>query len=322
MPDTLADPVADVRAAPARRVAVVVNGSAGALLERPDAHAAMERAFADAGLQPDFVPRDAGTLPERVRLAQQSGAEMVVVAGGDGTVACAAQALAGTDTVLGVLPFGTMNLLAKDLGIPVGDEAAAIRVLADGTARNIDVAEVNGHVFLCASMLGLPTKLARYREAQRKEGNRLAGWLRFGRAALRAMRHPLPGRFTMRLGDAAPVRLRVPTITVAANALDETADHVFARARLDGGELAVYVVEQMHLADVLRLGVRFLRGAWRRDPVIQEHRATRVTISRRRRRMRVMNDGEVFRLDPPLEYRIRPGALRVMAPRPEAAAAS
>lgn len=317
MSDTLVD-AAPAKAPPQqlRPVAVVVNGKAGAMLDQPGAAEAFANIFAEAGLKPHFIPPEAGPLPQRIRLARETGHAMVIVAGGDGTVACAAQTLVGGDVPLGILPFGTMNLLAKDLGIPVGDAAAAVRVLATGVERSIDVAEVNGQVFLCGSMLGIPTRLARFREAQRGRGlrARVGGWVLMARAGMRYLRRYLPRRLELRVDDETAV-LRVPSLTVTSNLLDDTAGRLFARRRLDGGELGIYIVTRMTLGDVARLAVRFMRGAWRRDPVMIERRADHLEIrTRTRRRLRVMNDGEVMLMEAPLHYRIRPRALRVLAP--------
>ena len=153
-----------------KRVAVVLNGKAGALLDQAEAGDMLQEALAAAGLEAEFIPQDAGTLPERVKQAAASGADAVVVAGGDGTVACAGHALAGSDIPLGILPYGTMNLLAKDLGLPIGDLETALKAIAEGNVRTIDVGEVNGHSFLCASMLGVPARLGRSREATRGSG--------------------------------------------------------------------------------------------------------------------------------------------------------
>ena len=87
----------------------------------------------------------------------------VVVAGGDGTAACAAQQLAGSDAELGLLPLGTLNHLARDLGLPTDLEEAA-KVAATGTATAIDVAEVNGHVFVNNASIGLYPAMVRERE--------------------------------------------------------------------------------------------------------------------------------------------------------------
>ncbi len=169
-----------------KRIAVVSNAASGGFLDSPGAPDTLPALLRDAGFAAEFIAPEAGTLPERIKLACESGAEMVVIAGGDGSIACAAQSVARTGMVLGILPFGTMNVLAKDLGIPVGDVAAAVAVLRNGQVREIDAAEVNGQLYLCASMLGLPARLARYREAGRGKGSVARLWLRFARAALRA----------------------------------------------------------------------------------------------------------------------------------------
>ena len=297
-------------------VAVVLNGSAGALLEKPDAIKELKAQFEAAGLEPNFIPHDAGTLPERIALAAKSGASAVVAAGGDGTIACAAQVLAGTETPMGLLPFGTMNLLAKDLGIPVGDTEAAIRVLAAMQVRSIDVGEVNGHVFTCASMLGLPARMARYREGGRGHlsGPRL--WSRMARATLRALAHGASMRIAVTAGQET-VRARTTALTIAVNPIDESTGRTFGRPRLDGGELAVYQIERLRPLDLVRLALRTITGKVRQDPSVREMRAEQLTIASARRSLRVMNDGEVQLLRPPLRYSIRPGALRVIAPAAE-----
>ncbi len=157
-------------AQPDRSFAVVVNVSAGGLIGASGPEEDIRAAFAAHGVTPLFIGDDAGDLPTRVARARDSGAGVIVMAGGDGTVACAAHALAGGTVALGILPFGTMNLMARDLSIPVGDLAAAVGCLIDGVPRAIDVGDVNGHVFLCGSMIGMATRLARYREAGRGGG--------------------------------------------------------------------------------------------------------------------------------------------------------
>ena len=131
---------------PERTFAVIVNASAGALIGNCGPEDAIRAAFADQGLTPLFIGKEAGDLQARVTFARDSGAAAIVVAGGDGTVACAARVLAGGAMPLGILPSGTMNLLARDLAIPIGDLAAAVGCLAERMPRAIDVGWVNGHV--------------------------------------------------------------------------------------------------------------------------------------------------------------------------------
>ena len=290
-----------------RSASVVVNGRAGALLDAAHDPDGMRRMFVDAGIEPAFVPAEMGSLPERVEAARRSGTDLVVVAGGDGTVACAAGVLAGTGSVLGILPFGTMNLLAKDLGIPVGDVPAAVRLLAEGDARAIDVAEVNGQIFLCASMLGLPARLGRFREAERT--SRL-GWLRFGWAALRATRRYVSPSMSLTV-DGAASALRTPSLTITVNALDDRSGRLFGRSRLDAGVLASYAVERPHW----RLLPSLLSGLLRGRPgaeIVTERVGSTIVVELRRAGVPVMNDGERSVLRPPLRYASRPGALRVI----------
>ena len=295
--------------------AVVLNGAAGALLAKPDAVAEIEGLFRAAGLEPDIIAVDAGTLPERIKMALGRGADAVVVGGGDGTIACAAQVLAGTGVPLGVLPFGTMNLLAKDLLIPVEALEAALQIVAEGHVQEIDVAEVNGRVFLCASMLGLPVLVGRFREKQRGKASGVRLWSRLAMAVVRMMRHYVPHRFRVRADDVAEI-WRAPSITITSNAVDQAGGRQLGRTQLDGGKLFVYVVSRMSVGHAVRLAVSWLRGQLRKEPTVRDFATSEITLSTRRRRVAVMNDGEIMLLRTPLRYAIRPRALRVFAPRP------
>lgn len=299
-----------------RRVTVVLNGAAGALLTQADAIEGTRQLFEAVGLEADFVPPEHGTLPERIAHARDSGADAVVVGGGDGTIACAAQALAGGTVPLGILPLGTMNLMAHDLGLPIDDLAAAIRVVSHGVERQVDVGEVNGHIFLCASMLGLPARLARYREQRRGRMLLVVRIWRMAAATLRALRRESFETVSLSAG-AASERLRSVSLTIAVNAYDaQQAGRVFARTRLDGGELAIYVVRRLHLADALRLTRALVTHSWQDDRQIEQQRAQEVVVRSRRRAVRVMNDGEVMLIAPPLRYRVLPRALSVLVPPP------
>ncbi len=295
-----------------RRVAVVFNGRAGALLDRPNAVLGLEDVFAAAGLEPVFIPNDRGSLPERVQSAADTGARVVVVAGGDGTIACAAQVLAGTDIALGILPSGTMNLLAKDLGIPVDDMEAAVALVAQGTVRRVDVGEVGGRVFLCASMLGLPVKIGRQRERHRASGPAWRRFPTFAAAALRIVRNHLARRLVLEF-DGRRLASRAPSITVVVNRLDDGADRLFARGCLDGGEFGVYLVRWPRWQELAPLAIDLIRGNWRAGGVVEECRASDLVIQARRRTIDIMLDGEAARLPTPLHYRLRRRALRVIA---------
>jgi diacylglycerol kinase family enzyme len=300
-------------------IAIVLNAHAGALLGREDAAAQVQRAFESAGAAVRMIPAEAGTLPERIALARASGASRLVVAGGDGTIACAAQALAGAGgPALGILPSGTMNLLANDLRIPVGDAPAAIRALMDGTVRPIDVGEVSGaegssHVFTCASMLGTPVRLGRHREAGRHAGNGWRAWLSFAHASLRAWRRNRSQRLTL-VCDGQRMKIRSPSVTVTVNPLDDASGRRFGRSCLDGGALCLYIVRPNTPWRLLRVMVHALTSGTLTDRGIDVLQAHDLLIESRQAALHVLVDGEMRLLPPPLHYQVRPRALRVVVP--------
>jgi diacylglycerol kinase family enzyme len=293
------------------RVAVVMNARAGALVAKPDdGSTALAALFEAAGLQAHFIDEGAGALPARIAAALAGQPDAVIVAGGDGTIACAAQVMHGSDIPLGILPCGTVNLLAKDLHLPIGDIAAAIALLSRAQRRAIDVAEVNGHLFLCAVMLGLPTHLGRHRENAR--GATLKFLRRIPFATLRNIvrPHTLSGELNV---GGAKFRIRAPAATITVNPMDEATGLRFARRQLDGGTLVFYEVRAGGIWGWARFAGRVLTRRWRRDPDLREWSAPRMRLDRRDRpAMHVMVDGEIRLLEPPLDFVCHPGALTVL----------
>ncbi|WP_135467149.1 diacylglycerol/lipid kinase family protein [Crenalkalicoccus roseus] len=292
------------------RIAVVINAAAGGLIGKAEAAATVAETLCAAGLDPVVVPPE-GTLGERLDAALALGAAAVVVGGGDGTITAAAQRLVGTGVPLGILPLGTMNVLARDLGLPLGLEAAAA-ALAHGHARAMDAAEVNGHVFLNASVIGLPSHLGRHRERERGRLD-LRGKLRFATAALRGVVHHPPMRLQITIGEEH-ARVWTRALAVTNNRLDEDAARFPARQALDRGELGLYVAQDFGAWWVTRFVLRVLLRRWRYHPELTFATAPEIVIHSPRHRLRVMNDGEALLLETPLRYRILPGALRVLVP--------
>lgn len=293
-------------------VAVVLNTSAGSLLGVDDAEAAIAAAFAARGFEATFEPDDGRDLNERMDAAVAHGADAVVVGGGDGTIACAVQRLAGTGVALAVLPLGTANLFARDLGMPLEDIGAAIDAIAGGSVRDIDVGEVNGHVFVCNSVLGLASRLAKRRERFRGSV-RLRDWWAFLVSAWRGLvRYPAM-RLELEVEGRRQV-LRTRALTVVDGDYEEGFGRMFSRSALDDGRLVLYVAPSLTPWRAVVLGVRMAFGRWRNAADLTRIEADAFTIRSRRRTLRVMNDGETLLLPPPLSYRIRRGALKVIVP--------
>lgn len=122
-----------------RRFVVLVNAAAGSVDESAEERDEITRAFADRGIDAAVHAIDPQDLAEAMRAAWNAGAEAVIIAGGDGSVNSAANVAAGSDIVLGVLPMGTFNHFAKDLGVPTGDLSASMRGITatDLTVRRL-----------------------------------------------------------------------------------------------------------------------------------------------------------------------------------------
>lgn len=210
-----------------------------------------------------------------------------------------------------------MNLAARDLGLPVGDFAAAAGIVVAGKDRVIDAAIAASHreehVFLCACMLGTPARLGRHREQARARGGKLLQWPLFLRALVRGLRRPAALSAVLMV-DGVAHRLRTPALTITVNELNDTEGHLFGRTRLDAGELCAYIVRRRRAWDIIRAFWRLALG---------EPRSSALKVLRGREMrlaspgavsLRVMIDGEERLLKSPVQFSIRPGALRVFAP--------
>src|SRR5215204_70471 len=153
----------------ARRAVVVRNPNSG--ISRDGKPQDEIRAALDAiGITSEFILLQRGLdLKKLIEERTKLGCDVVVAAGGDGTVSTVGALLAGTDVTLGVLPTGTLNHFAKDLGIPL-DLNAATEVIARGATTLVDVGEVNGHIFLNNSSIGLYTTIVSERERFMQRG--------------------------------------------------------------------------------------------------------------------------------------------------------
>ena len=296
------------------RCYVIFNANAGTALSLSLTEKSLAERLRAHGLEPTIDDDEDIALSERIERALASDAEVLVAAGGDGTITALSNAMVDTDRVLGILPLGTVNALAKDLTIPL-DLDQAIDVLATGTRQKIDMGEVDGRFFLHKVVIGLIPALAAGRERIRGRAQLAAklGFLRyFFRRITRARRFAL----AIDRGDGRARVERVQAVAVASNAYDEGLGRVFARHRLDRGELTLYVLKHFTMGDFLRLTSGMLMGRWRSDEALTIESVQEVTISSHRQLVKVMFDGEVESLQMPLHFRIHPGALTVIAPAP------
>ena len=242
----------------------------------------------------------------------------LIVGGGDGTINTAAAVCASSDVVLGLLPLGTLNHFAKDLGIPVVLDGA-LDVVAAGNVRTVDAGEVNGRLFVNNSSIGIYPFLVDQRDAEQKQ-RKVGKLVALIPALFRTLRSATWHRITITT-DGGPGTLkqgprRTPCLFVGNNAYDLMA--LGKRSSLTSGVLCVYIVRRSSWWGVLTLPfkIAFRRTFGRLDP---EHDIELVEVSgfsirSHRPRLRIAIDGETVHEQTPLVYRSRPGVLRVLAP--------
>jgi diacylglycerol kinase family enzyme len=296
-------------------IAVVLNatsGQAGA----PKAAERLKEIFAEAGREAKIVLATGGAeITAAMRRAVEGGCEVLVAGGGDGTISSGASALIGRDIPLGVLPLGTLNHFAKDLGIPLDlDEAA--KVVLEGVVCKVDVGEVNGRIFLNNSSLGVYPALVRLREKYRATFR--GKWIAALWAGLTVLRRR-PFMAVRIVAEGEAIVRRTPFVFVGNNEYRMVGLNPGARESLATGRLALYVLNAEQRPGLLRLTWEVLLKGAERVKEVDLITVEEATVETRRHRLQVAADGEVFTLEAPLSYRLKPGALRVYVP--EAASA-
>ena len=299
------------------RVTVVLNAGSGDESAEA-AQALIEPVFRDAGLPVQIaLIRNGDDLGRALKAAIADKVDVIVAGGGDGTVNAVANAIVAHGITLGVLPLGTLNHFARDLGVPEGMREAAEAIVAGHTIR-IDVGEVNGRIFLNNSSVGLYPRIVQLRERYRARG--IEKWIVAAWATLRETRTPRALRVQVGADGRDAVRV-TPLIFIGNNAYRMAGFDAASRASLTGGQLALYVVKGAGRWALLRLVWRILVGTASETGELAMSAVSAATIDlpfdAAITDLPVAVDGEVTTLALPLRYRIRPAALRVIVPAPQ-----
>jgi diacylglycerol kinase family enzyme len=306
------------------KIIVILNAQGGTVARMGHAAARFEiiEAFADHGIAAETVLVRGKTIVRTVRklaasydaqLAAATAPPVIIAAGGDGTVNAVVQALASTGAPLGILPLGTLNHFARDLGLPF-DIPGAVAVIAAGNTTAVDVAEVNNRIFVNNSSIGLYPDMVRDRERQRRQTRR-AKWLAMALAFVRTLRRPPMRRLTIEAENWVRP-LRTPLAFIGNNVYETKFPTLGRRATLTGGVLCLLIAKAERPFDIIRLLLRAAFGRLDQARDFEQHHLQALAIRSRHRRLLVALDGEVAILTTPLAYRIRPRDLRVFVPRP------
>jgi YegS/Rv2252/BmrU family lipid kinase len=290
-------------------ISVIINERSG-LSAKPDAGPQIQSLFADRGARVRLERvRDPGDVASRARQAAARG-DLLVVVGGDGTVNAVAAAAVDTGATLGVLPTGTLNHFAKDLGVPI-DLEGAVATIVTGTVRQVDVGEVNGRIFVNNSSVGLYPRMVWERESEQRRGRHK--WTAFTIAMMRTWRNYRTVAAHIDV-DGERAIVRTPFIFVGNNDYIVQGLRIGGRAALDGGRLSIFVAPECGRFEILALPLRALVHRLGEITPLARFTAQALSVEVGRHHVSVAFDGEIAVMKTPLEFKIRPQALRVLVP--------
>ena len=292
-------------------ITVLINPGGGAVAADPQIAAKVERAFRNVGLDAEIELIAGGDCAVRCKAIAERGDELVVVGGGDGTISAAASVLAGGNTMLGILPLGTLNHFARDLGLPTKLEEA-VQLIAERPERRVDIAEMNERTFINNSAIGLYPLMVVDRDRQRRRlgrSKRLAMIV----ASIRTLARFNHQRLTLTVNDEKE-RVDTPLLFVGNNDYRIDIGAPGQRESIDDGKLSVFVMRKKTRRGFIAASVRAFLNHAREDDMVRIDNVQRLRVTSRRPAIAVSLDGEVVPAAPPLDYKIRKKALRLIAP--------
>jgi diacylglycerol kinase family enzyme len=300
-----------------RRVVALMNAGAGAFshMLAEDVRRGLATSFTHHGISAAIIFTDGDNLhvaaEAALTQAKCGDIDAVIVGGGDGSVRTVAGVLAGTGVPIGVLPLGTLNHFAKDLGIPLKVEDAAATVAA-GHIQLVDIAEVNGKIFINNSSIGIYPYMVIDRE-RRRATRKLAKWMAMIPAFFRVLHHfPRPRLRISAKGFERPYR--TPCLFAGNNEYGMELFTFGRRHRLDAGELWFYVVKPRSPFEFFLMVCRMCFGRLDQERDLDTFHVSEAGVSAETSRLFVALDGEIRLMHTPLHYRSRPQALRVIVP--------
>jgi YegS/Rv2252/BmrU family lipid kinase len=289
-----------------RRIGVIINVSAGATAGSELADN-VYRLFEQHDCSPRVELARGSRIREVARAMRDEQFDIIVAGGGDGTVSAVASQLVESDAALGVLPLGTLNHFARDLGLPL-DLDKAVEAICSGEVTSVDAASVNGKTFINNSSLGLYPDQASLRKKWRA---RIGRWPALVVASFIVLaRFPFVRVLVEFNGQR--ISRRCPMMMISNNEYALEPGKLTERDRLDSGTLGVYLLRDEGRTGLLKIALHSLVYSPEDAASFENYRAEEVVVRTRRRSVRVALDGEVVRLRTPLQYRSLPRSLRVI----------
>lgn len=280
-------------------------------LDASDVCRTVEDAFREAGHDISSRIVEPGQLESTLKQAVAEAPDGIIVAGGDGTVSAAARLLGGTPIALGIVPMGTFNLAARDLGVPL-EIGEAARFLAQARVMAVDVLDVAGHACLCTTILGFYPEFARTFERRDHGGRWWKKAFKLITSLPRTFREARPLRLNWK-HEGGEGQARTKFSAFVPGRYKATTGIVPVRTDFRSGTMTAYIGRQRHAAAAMRGMMDYIFGRQEQNEELTMFTAGRLELrATGRRHAMVMIDGEILRLEFPLVLSIRPQHLNVL----------
>jgi len=292
-----------------RKVLVLINPKSGLLSVFSTMRQAFDRYWEvdDIDLSYQFTQSKEDGIAKASR-AVANGVDTIIVSGGDGTVSTISRVLVDTDTVLGVIPTGSGNGFARHFGIPL-TVSKAVKALAGGTVKAIDVGLVNDEPFFVTCSMAWDAAIVRTFDK-----SPLRGILPYVFAGVQEFFEYRPQNMSVTLADGEDLDFKLPVIFTIANLTQYGGGAMIApHAKEDDGKLELVVGEHKDFALILANLPRLFDGSMHRIPRIVTRSSEKMTI-RREKPVPIQIDGEVVDAPEIIEIGIKPEALKVLVP--------
>ena len=302
-----------------RRFTVILNSGSGSKTGE-QMHAAITHAMGQAGAPVTIV--DIGGRPDIMAVIKQTvvqahaNGDVVVAAGGDGTINTVAGVCHRAGATMGIIPLGTFNYFARENNIPV-EVDGAIKVLLTGQAKTVAAGRVNDRLFLVNASFGLYTTVIRNREQVKK---------RFGRYRIVALASALwcllRGRatFGVDIESHGQILHRDTSMVFVGNNKFQLESLGLATAETEGPDtISMVLLKPVTRLQTARLLLRGLLRDMRSEERLEEFSASHITVQTTRKHIACVMDGEIVNVQAPLEFSAVPDALQLICPADEGA---
>ncbi len=288
------------------KAAIIINEEAG----QGNSLQQISGKFNQTGLAYEIFKISGKNLPEILEKVSKDTYQILIAAGGDGTISSVAEKAVKLNRTMGVIPAGTLNHFAKDAGIPLNTDEAIENIL-NGNKILIDTAYVNDHIFLNNSSIGLYPRVVKRREEQMKFGGNK--WPAMFKATLAVLKS-IPKINVTITSDGRIVKCKTPFVFVGNNDYKFDLFNLGRRDGLQDGRLSIYYPKYEGRISYLRLILKTLLGKLDQEENFQILHNEEIIIDSKKSKLEVSIDGEVFKMKTPLHYKIKPKSLRLIIP--------